>query len=152
LELWLGPNPNSGSVFTSREELNDAWERAREKMMASLSPGRRAMGWWEFDAEGLKHPGYDLERCILWRAGKLTADEKATLEAEWKAAFAEAQASDFMLNDGSGELLKGDCARQAHYHHHDIPRELIRRWEAAARRRRPRVEAPKKALDVTSAG
>ena len=137
-ELRLGPNP-SGSVFTSKEELKSAWERAREGMMAFLNPGRRAMGWWEFDAEGLRYPGYDLERSVLWRAGKLRADERLTLEREWRAEFETAQAPDFMLNDGSGELLKGDCARAAHYRHHDIPRELVRRWEVAARRRRARA-------------
>jgi hypothetical protein len=122
-------------VFTSKEALKSAWERAREGMMAFLSPGRRAMAWWEFDAEGLKYPGYDLERSTLWRADKLSADEKVTLEAEWKAEFDRAQPDDFTVNDGSDELLKGDCARAAHYRHHDIPRELVKRWTAAARRR-----------------
>jgi len=68
----------------------------------------------------------------------LTADEKAELEREWKAAFQEAQPDDFTLNDGGGEILRGDCARAAHYAHHDIPRELLRRWEKAERRRRAR--------------
>jgi hypothetical protein len=125
-------------VFTSREELKSAWERAREGMMAFLSPGRRAMGWWEFDAEGLKHPGYHLERSTLWRAGKLSADEKVTLEAEWKVEFEAAQAPDFALNDGSGEILAGDCARAAHYRGADIPDKLVKRWGKAERRRRAR--------------
>jgi hypothetical protein len=135
-ELWLGPGGTS--VFTSREELKDAWQRARERMVASLSPGRRPMGWWEFDAGDLKHPGYANERSTLWRADKLTPEERVTLETEWKAAFQEAQPDDFTLNDGSGEIFVGDCARAEHYCHHDIPRELIKRWTAAARRRRAR--------------
>jgi hypothetical protein len=53
--------------------------------------------------------------------------------------FETAQAPDFTLNDGSGEILAGDCARAAHYAHHDIPRELVKRWSAAARRRRAKA-------------
>jgi hypothetical protein len=139
-ELWLGPC-GATSVFTSRKQLEDAWQRARERMIASLSPGRRPMGWWEFDAGDLKHPGYGSERSTLWGAGLLTDVERTTLEAEWKAEFATAQAPDFTLNDGSDELLTGDRARAAHYAHHDIPRELIRRW-SAARRRRARQPPP----------
>jgi hypothetical protein len=70
--------------------------------------------------------------------GLLTADEKATLEAEWKMEFTTTQATDFSMNDGSGEILRGDIARAAHYAHHDIPRELVKRWSAAARRRQAR--------------
>jgi len=139
-ELWLGVC-GAKSVFTSREELEDAWQRARERMLASLSPGRRAMAWWEFDAGDLKHPGYNLERSTLWRKGLLSADEKTALEAEWKAEFERAQAPDFTVNDGGSELLRGDCARAAHYEHYDIPRELVKKW-SAAQRRRERRSAP----------
>jgi hypothetical protein len=128
-------------VFTSRQELKDAWERARERMMASLNPGRRAMAWWEFDSGDLKHPGYFRERSTLWRAGQLTTDEKTALEAEWKAEFDRAQAPDFTMNDGNGALLRGDSARAAHYEHHDVPGALVRKW-SAARRRRERRSVP----------
>ena len=152
-ELWLGPNP-SGSVFTSREELKSAWERAREKMMASLSPGRRPCAFYEFEWSG-RRPPYFEEQSTLWRLGKLTPEEQITLEHEWKVEFDRAQAPDFTLNDGSDELLKGDCARAAHYRWADIPAALIRRWQAAARRRaRARGASPAKvqenALDPAS--
>jgi hypothetical protein len=137
LELWLGPGATS--VFTSREELEDAWQRVRERLMASLNPGRRAMAWWEFDTE-LRHPGYFREQSFLYEHNELSQQERALLERQWKAAFQEAQAPDFTLNDGGGELLKGDCARAAHYAWADIPRELVKRWEKAERRRRARGE------------
>jgi hypothetical protein len=124
-------------VFTSREELKSAWERARERMMASLSPGRRAAAWWEFEFDGCRPPYFE-ERSFLWCRGLLTPEEQSTLEVEWKVEFAKAQAPDFTINDGSGELLVGDCARAAHYAWADIPRQLVKRWTAAARRRRPR--------------
>jgi hypothetical protein len=144
-ELWLGPRDQS--VFTSREELKNAWERAREKMMASLSPGRRPAGWWEFEFDGHRPPYFE-ERSFLWCRDLLTPEERSTLEIEWKAEFAKAQAPDFTLNDGSGELLVGDCARAAHYAWADIPRELVKRWTAAARRRvRARGASPEKAQE-----
>jgi len=141
MELQYGPNPSAGSLFGSREELFAAWEQAREHLLEGCQPGRRVMGWWEFEAT-IPYPSYDLERSVLWRANLLGTDEKVELEAEWKAAFEEAQAPDFTLNDGSGEILTGDRARGEHYRHHDIPRELVKRWEKAERRRRVRQGAP----------
>ena len=94
-------------------------------------------GFYEFEFDGPRPP-YDLERSTLWRMGLLSVDEKAALEAEWKAAFQEARAPDFTVNDGSGEILVGDCARAAHYAWADIPRELVKRWSAVVRRRRAR--------------
>jgi hypothetical protein len=138
-ELWLGPCGTT-SVFNSRQELESAWQWARERMMASLSPGRRPQAFYEFEYTGTRPP-YDTERSTLWRKGLLTVEERATLEREWRAAFTEADAPDFTVNDGSGEILTGDCARAAHYAHHDIPAALVKRWQAA-RRRRERRSAP----------
>ena len=141
MELQYGPSPSAGSLFGSREELIGAWQRARERLLEGCQPGRRVMAWWEFDAGDLKYPGYDRERSMLWRANKLTEAERAELEREWKADFQEAQSGDFTLHDGS-DILVGDCARAEHYRHNDIPRELVRRWEKAERRRRSREKAP----------
>jgi hypothetical protein len=138
-ELRLGVC-GAESVFSSREELEDAWQRARERLMAPLAPGRRPQAFYEFEFTGPRPP-YDTERSVLWRMGLLTADEKATLEAEWKMEFERGAGPDFTLNDGSGEILGGDCARAAHYAWADIPRELVKRWEKAARRRRGRRSA-----------
>ena len=80
-ELWLGAHPTTGSHFRSREDLVAAWEAGRAVVMRLWgSHGRRPMGWWEFDAGDLKHPGYDRERSVLWRAGVLSAVECAELE------------------------------------------------------------------------
>ena len=139
-ELWLGAHPTTGSCFCTREELVAAWAAGRDVVMRLWARGgRRPMAWWEFEA-AISYPGYGLERSVLWRANLLNADEKVTLEREWKAEFETAQAPDFTVNEGGGELLKGDCARAAHYAHHDIPRELVKRWTAAARRRRARAQ------------
>jgi hypothetical protein len=132
--------PGDKSVFTSREELYDAWQRVRERMMASLSPGRRPQAYYEFEFDGPR-PRYNEERSVLWRMGLLSVGEKVALECEWKVEFAKAQAPNFTLNDGH-EVLRGELAQAAHYRWADIPRELIRRWQTAERRRRGRQGAP----------
>jgi hypothetical protein len=148
MELWLGP-PHDGSYFGSREELEQAWEQNRDLVMRLWgSHGRRLMAWWEFDAGDLKHPGYDRERSTLWRAGVLTAEEKAELEREWRREFEQAQAPDFTVNDGSGEVLTGIRARRAHYAWADVPDELVERW-TAERRRRWRQPPPSEGVAAT---
>jgi hypothetical protein len=69
----------------------------------------------------------------------LRADERVALEAEWKAEFEKAQASDFMLSVSEDEILKGDYARAAHYRWADVPDKLLRKWTTAERRRRARA-------------
>jgi hypothetical protein len=142
-ELWLGPSP-SGSCFDSREALLASWEQNRDEVMRLFATnGHRPQAWWCFDAPGLglRWPGRDCERSYLYEHGMLSEAEKATLEAEWKADFAEAQASDFTLHDGR-EVLTGDRARAAHYRWADVPAALLRRWQAARRRRERRSAAP----------
>jgi hypothetical protein len=140
MELIYGPSPAMGSCFESREALQAAWTAARDELLGRANPGRRPQAFYEFEWDGPR-PAYAVERSTLWRAGVLTADEQAELERDWKMEFEAAQ-GDFTLNDGSGELLVGDCARAAHYAHHDIPRELVRKWLAARRRRESRTVAP----------
>jgi hypothetical protein len=147
MELQYGPGAG-GSLFGSREELIAGWQRMRERLLVISNPGRRPQGFYEFEFDGCRPP-YDTERSTLWRMGLLSADEKVTLEREWRQEFEQAQAPDFSMNDGTDEILTGDCARAAHYRWADIPTALIRRWEKAERRRRSRM-APEKALDVAS--
>jgi hypothetical protein len=142
MELWLGPNPG-GSAFRSREELVGAWQCAREYVMRMWGcGGRRPAAFYAFEWDGSR-PAYAVERSTLWRANKLSPGEKEGLETEWKMEFERAQAPDFTLSEGGGELLRGDHARAEHYRHHDIPRELVKRWSAAARRRRSRMVSEK---------
>src|SRR5215831_9251375 len=96
MELQYGPS-HGGSLFGSREELVGAWQRARERLLEQSNPGRRPAGFYEFEWDG-RRPAYDVERSTLWRMGLLSADEKATLEREWKADFETAQADDFTVN------------------------------------------------------
>jgi hypothetical protein len=131
MELWLGPNPSQGSLFSDREELEAAWTAHRDELMARWGGhGRRPMIWWELAAGGLEHPGYGRERSTLWRANVLSGAERLELEAEWKVAFDEVKA-------------RGGRARREHHEHHDIPAELIERWEGERRRRRKARSASK---------
>jgi hypothetical protein len=137
MELQYGPNPTQGSLFSTREELESAWAVCRDELLERSNPGRRPAIWWMLEARGLglQWPGYFNERSYLYVAGVLKEAEKVELEHEWKVEFEVGQAPDFSMNDGNGELLVGDCARQAHYAWADIPRSLLRRWQASARRR-----------------
>jgi hypothetical protein len=121
-ELWLGPNPFQGSLFSSREELRAAWEKNRTEVMRLWgSHGRRPLGWYEFDAGDLERPPYDRERSTLWRAGVLSEAERTELEGEWRREFDAARGM-------------GARARCEHFEHHDIPNELVEAWHAARRR------------------
>ena len=140
MELIYGPSPTMGSYFDSREALQAAWMAVRDELLGRANPGRRPQAFYEFEWDGPR-PAYAVERSTLWRAGVLTEAERVELEREWKMEFEAAQAPDFTLNDGSSELLVGDCARAAHYRWADIPDKLVRRWEKAERRRRERKSA-----------
>jgi hypothetical protein len=152
-ELWLGPNSSHGSLFDSREELQTAWEQNRAEVMRLWgSHGRRPMAWWEFDAGDLKHPGYDLERSTLWRAGLLTEAEKTELEHEWRAEFEKAWAPDFMLNVDGRELLTGIRARAAHLRWADVPHELVAAWTAERKHREQPASPEEVAAGAAHAG
>jgi hypothetical protein len=128
-ELLYGPD-NTGSQFATREELRAAWLAHRTECMALWTQiGRRCLGWWEFECPpGLKFD-YDRERSDLWRAGILSADERAELELEWHQAFEWAHSQGF-------DAIR----RRRHFDWADIPRELRKRWRAQ-RRRSARGEA-----------
>src|SRR5262249_27047878 len=78
-----------------------------------------------------------VERSTLWRAGVLSAEEKAELEREWRREFETVQTPDFSMNTGC-EILTGARAQTAHYRWADVPAELVQRWTAEHKRRRRR--------------
>ena len=128
-ELWLGAHPTTGSCFRTREELVAAWAAGRAVVMRLWgSRGRRPMGWWEFEAGDLEHPGYFREKSFLWRHDILGPEEKLEVETGWRQAFDEAR-------------RMGARERREHYEHHDIPSELVTAWTATRRRLR-RQPAP----------
>jgi hypothetical protein len=89
-ELWLGCSHN-GSLFSSREELQEAWEAARDEVMRLFANnGRRPMAWWQFDAPDLdlKWPGHDREQSYLFEAGALSESECAELVRSWRREYA----------------------------------------------------------------
>ena len=149
MELIYGPSPSQGSLFNSREELVQAWAACRDELLERANAGRRPAGFFEFEWDGPR-PAYDVERSTLWRANQLGEEEKAALERQWKADFAEAQPDDFTLHDGDG-ILTGDRARAAHYAWADIPRELVKRWEKAEHRRRLRRACDERPAPVEEA-
>jgi hypothetical protein len=141
MELWLGPGP-SGSLFNSREELQEAWEKHRDEILRRWgSGGRRPAAYYEFEWDGPR-PSYDVERSTLWRAGALSEVERAVLEDEWRAEFDAAWAPGFTLNAGGGELLTGSRARAAHLRWADVPHGLVVAWTAERKHRGQRPASP----------
>ena len=123
MELWLGPNPSYGSVFSSREELEQAWQMHRTEVMRLWGQhSRRPMAWWCFDAPdlGLKWPGYDREQSYLFEAGVLSEVECAELVRFWRREFDRDH-------------------KPAHLNWADVPHSLRRQWQAE---RRGRQSAP----------
>jgi len=130
-ELWLGPNSNEGSLFRSREELREAWERNRGEVMAEWGcNGRRPAAWYEFEAPSDLHDDYDRERSQLYERGLLGIDEAARVEADWRADFDRAQT-----------CFRTDAERRRFYREIDLPDSLRKQWEAE-RRRRARKDPP----------
>jgi hypothetical protein len=74
-ELWLGAS-HHGSVFETREQLEQAWARHRDEVMRLWARGgHRPRGFWEFETD-LEYPGYDREPGFLFQHGLLSAEER----------------------------------------------------------------------------
>jgi len=131
MELWMGPSRH-GSAFASEAQRREAWFRHRERLMAWWGQdGRRPLAWWAYEApEGLKYPGYDYQRPVLYEAGVLSAEERARLEAYWREEFDRSWDPHFFHCAGPGKIFKGDAARVKHWLWMDLPLELHDRWMA----------------------
>jgi hypothetical protein len=133
MELWLGPS-HHGSVFRSREELQQAWLNHRDRLMAVWGKhGKRPMAWWEFEAPFPRPSKH--ERSKLYEAGLLGEEEAAELVREWRKQFDRAHEPHFFFCQGPGRILEGAPARAHHFAWADIPRALLRQWTAEHRRR-----------------
>jgi hypothetical protein len=97
------------------------------------------MGWWEFEAGELEHPGYDRERSYLYAHNVLSQQERSELEITWREAFDQAR----------GKSAK---ERREHLAHHDVPDELIERWQGARRRRAKAIGKEDDAVRIPQPG
>jgi hypothetical protein len=132
MELILGPPSNQRSAFGSREQLRRSWEEHREELLQRARPGRRPQAWWEFETL-FSYPGFERERSYLWRADLLSAQERAALEAEWRAEFDRSYGAEFFVAMDNG-ILEGADARRAHLAWADVPMELRQQWRGERRR------------------
>jgi hypothetical protein len=115
--LLYGPDDRCGHAFNTEAEVEAAWQRHRETLLAACPAGRRAWGWRIFDRPEIRWVDYQHERAINWRAGVLSAAERIELEAMWYRDFTRSQ----------------DLSA--------IPYELRRRWKME-RRQQNRKERP----------
>lgn len=113
--LLYGPDDRCGDAFDTEGQVEAAWEKHKERILADYAVGRRPWAWRVFDRPDLPWKGYDRERAINWRAANvLTPEEKVQLEAQWR--------KDFEV----GRDLKSA----------DIPTELVKEWTAERRQQR----------------
>ena len=138
LSLEYGEAPYHRPGFRDDDARREAWMRHRDWILARYRQGRRPKAWWDYECPVPRPEDYESERAVLWEADLLAPEERVELEAEWREDFEAAQAPDFWLCIGPGENLSSAAARRAWYRDRGIPRELVRRW-SAARRRRDRV-------------
>jgi hypothetical protein len=134
LSLEYGEAPYHRPGFRDDDARRAAWIRHRGWFMARCRRGQRPQAWWDYECPIPRPDVYEYQKAALWEAGLLTPEERVELEGEWRAEFEQAQAPDFWLCFG-GENLSGAAARRAWYRDRGIPRELVRRWGAARRRR-----------------
>ena len=126
-ELWLGPSPQTGSLFNSEDDLRAAWQAGRDVVMRLWAKnGRRPQIWWHLVAPelGLEFPGYDRQQRYLFEAGVLEEPEALELLQTWRRDF------------DRGEI-------------DHIPRALVREWRKT--KRRARKKEPRELAGLGSA-
>jgi hypothetical protein len=141
MELWLGPS-HHGSAFASREELQAAWLKHRDRLMAQfgVKDGKRPAGWWEFEAPFPRPIGH--EASALYEANLLGEEERVALVTRWRREFLRAQAPGFFYCGGAGKFFHGGAARRAHYRWCDLPALLLKQWSGEYRRRQGKTTKP----------
>jgi hypothetical protein len=127
--LLYGPDDRCGDAFNTEAEVEAAWQRHRDALLACCPPGRRPWGWRIFDAPHVAWRGYDRELSINWAANVLTPEEKAQLERQWHKDFEKAHSPTFSFCLGPDHFLKGEAAKRAHLAWADVPLELVRQWK-----------------------
>jgi hypothetical protein len=121
-ELLWGPAAY-GSLFESREVLEEAWILGRDYLMKHCAgSARRPAAFWELEWQG-EPVSYDVERSTLWRMNMLAPAEKIAIEAEWLREF------ELTYTRGYDPVR-----RRRHLDWADIPIELRKRWRVQQRR------------------
>lgn len=88
------------------------------------------MGWWAYEApKGLRHPGYEYQRSVLWEANVLGEEERAQLETEWRREWDHIwEHEQFFHSAAPDKIYSGDEARVKHLVWADVPPVLVYRW------------------------
>jgi hypothetical protein len=111
--LLYGPDDRVEHAFDTESQVEAAWQRHRDVLLACCQPGRRPWGWRVFDRPEIRWVDYEHEQALNWRAGNvLTPEEKIQVETMWREDFER------------GRDLKS------------VPRELVRQWKKAQRQQK----------------
>jgi hypothetical protein len=139
--LLYGPADLWNDAFADEQEVREAWQYHRARILSSYRGGRRPWAWWALES-GRPHPG-DREASTLYAMKVLSDEEHDELVAWWREQFERAQAPDFWFCLGPGRSLEGTPARRAQYRWADIPKSLLAQWTKERRRRGKRIRALK---------
>lgn len=119
--------------WEDREPTLACWRKHRDRLMRSEAPGRRPSVWWRYD-KGMEPPPCDEESALLWRMGELQGAERAQVETWWRMEYDDAHDMD---------------DRTRHWRWHEIPLELVKKWDAEKRGAAPRIQELKAASRAT---
>jgi hypothetical protein len=133
--LRYGPQDRWDDAFPDAAAVQEAWEYHRQRILPGYRHGHRPWAWWEFDAPPGLDYDYDREQSTLYEAGLLGEEEKAELLAWWRKQYDHAWSAHFFHCDGPGKIFEGPVGRRKHFKWADIPRGLLREWNAERRRR-----------------
>jgi hypothetical protein len=112
----------------------ERWLKHRDHIMASTRAGSRPEEWWTYEKQMPQPRDLGDERITLFEMAELTETELAELMPEWREEYERANEPNFSYCTGHG-WLRGEAAKRAQYRWAGIPRALIRKWDAARRRR-----------------
>jgi hypothetical protein len=99
--MWLlyGYDQRWDDAFASEAAYVNAWAHHREELLQGCSPGRRPVAWWILEGGG-RHPGYSLERQVMFEQNLFGAEEREALLRIWREDFERG----FRWSDGPAGL------------------------------------------------
>jgi hypothetical protein len=102
--------------------------------MALTRVGSRPEEWWAYEKQMPQPHDLGEERITLFEMAELTETELAELIPEWREEYERANEPNFSYCIGHG-WLRGEAAKRALYRWAGVPPVLVKKWDAARRRR-----------------
>ena len=112
--------------WESRPISKERWEKFRNRMLAEEAAGHRPEEWWLYEQDRDRPEN---ETQVLYTMGELRGAELAKCMGWWRQHYEEA--NEVLVIGGSfGTIRKTPAQRQEYLDYHDVPRELVKQWDA----------------------